>query len=232
MIAFTTWGDAMVASFQTLWIKLVSALPNLLGALIILAFGMLLASALGVVVTRLVKATRVDDLLAKTRLPAAFKDGGVHLSLARLAGWVAKWFLMIVALLTVADVLHWTQVTVFLRSVALYVPNVLVAVVILAIGLVVGRYVHEVVERAVKASKLPTSAAGTLSLIAEWAVVIFALMATLSQLGVAARLVEIVLSGLVFALALAFGLAFGLGGRDKAKEWLEKVDREMSSGNK
>jgi hypothetical protein len=230
MYAFNTWGDAVLASFQNLWIKLVSALPNILGALIILAFGMLLASALGMVVTRLVKVTRVDDILAKTRLPALFKDTGMHFSLARLAGWVAKWFLMIVALLTVADVLHWTQVTVFLQNVALYVPNVLVAVVILTVGLVVGRYVHEVVERAVKASKLPAASAGTLALVAEWAIVVFAIMAVLAQLGVAARLVEILLSGLVFGLALAFGLAFGLGGRDKAKEWLEKVDRQMSSG--
>lgn len=230
MYTFSTWSDAVTGSVQNLWLKFVNVLPNVLGALIILAFGMLLASALGVVVTRLVKVTRVDDLLAKTRLPALFKDTGIHFSLARLAGWVAKWFLMIVALLTIADVLGWTQVTSFLQSVALYVPNVLIAIVILAVGLVVGHYVHDAVERAVKASKLPIHTVGTLALIAEWSIVIFSVMAVLAQLGVAARLVEILLSGLVFGLALAFGLAFGLGGRDKAKEWLEKMDRELSSG--
>lgn len=85
-----------------------------------------------------------------------------------------------------------------------------------------------IISRAVTASQLPNSAAGTLASLARWAVITFAFLAVLSQLGVATRLIEILFAGLVLMLAIAGGLAFGLGGKDKAAQWLDSLDKELS----
>lgn len=232
MNTFENWGEAISTSFQNMWEDLINALPTFIGAVLVLIIGLLLASALGRLVARLVRATRIDTLVERTRAQQRFQEAGIRFSISGLLGWVAKWFLIIVTLIAFADILNWTQVTNFLEDVALYVPNVLVTVLILAIGLVAGRYIHELVERSITASRMPTSAGSLLGTVAEWAIVIFAVMAALTQLGIADRLIQILFTGLVAALALAFGLAFGLGGRGKARQWLEKLDQEMGGGKR
>jgi len=79
----------------------------------------------------------------------------------------------------------------------------------------------------VKASKLPASSAGLLGTVARTAVIVFAVMASLTQLGVASDLVKILFTGFVAMLALAGGLSFGLGGRDQAMQWLDKIKKEI-----
>jgi hypothetical protein len=121
------------------------------------------------------------------------------------------------------------QITEFLNEVARYIPNVIVAVVILAIGLVIGNFIENVVVSAVSASRIPTSSAGFLGGVAKWSIVVFALLAALVQLGVATSLVQILFTGLVAMIALAGGLALGLGGREKAAKWLDRLEQEMTT---
>jgi len=82
--------------------------------------------------------------------------------------------------------------------------------------------VYGIIERTTKASTMLAGLSGVLAAMAKWAVIIFAVMASLNQLKIAANLIQILFAGLVFAVTLAAGLAFGLGGRDKAKEFLDK----------
>jgi len=228
MNTFETWGEAITNSFQNIWSDFVGALPTFIGAVIVLLIGLSLAGALGKLVAKLLRLTKIDELVDKTNFHKRFEGAGIKFSFAGLIGWVAKWFLIVVTLLAFADILNWTEITNFLERVALYIPNVLVAVLVLTIGLIAGRYVHELVEKSIIASRLPTSASSMLGVVSEWAIVVFAVMAALTQLGIAAGLIQTLFTGLVAALAIAFGLAFGLGGRDKARDFLEKVSRDMS----
>mgnify|MGYP001617622362 FL=1 len=153
---------------------------------------------------------------------------GLRFALSNFVGWIVKWFFIVVILIAVTDFLGWTQVTDFLSEVALYIPNVIIAVVILTVGLVMGQFVHNVVEKSIKVSGSPTPAYKPLAALSKWAIIIFALLASLVQLGVATALIQILFTGLVAMLAIAGGLAFGLGGKEKASKWLDTIEKEVS----
>lgn len=215
-------------ALQNVWIKFVAYLPEVLGALLVLIVGLIVAAVLGRLVKKLITFTKIDKLLSTNQFFKQMEESELKFTFAGLIGWIVKWFFIIVFLIAVADILRWQQVNVFLRDIALYIPRVVIAVVILMIGLMAGKFLYDVVKKSVGVSKLPHASVGPLATLAKWAVFIFAFLAALVQLGIATSLIEILFTGLVAMLAIAGGLAFGLGGKDKAREWLEKLDREMS----
>lgn len=219
---YTTWQEAFIASFQELLFKFITFIPELLGALIVLFVGLIIAASLGGIAKKLVNRVKIDSLIRKISVTKKLEEAGLKLNLASLTGWIVKWFFIIVVLVTVADILGWQQVNLFLRDVAFYIPNVLAAVAILAIGLLVAQFVYDLVEKSVKVSGMLAGRAVTLANIAKWAIIIFSIMAGLMQLSIADRLIEILFTGLVLMLSLALGLAFGLGGKERAKSWLER----------
>jgi len=159
-----------------------------------------------------------SELLNIVGLDEKLKKVDVQFTISGLFGWIVKWFIIIAVLLTVSSILGLEEVSQFLMQVLLYVPKVLVAVVILTIGLVVGNFMSELVEKSVEISDFVNEASvSVLSAATKWIIVIFALMAALSQLGIAQDLIQILFTGIVAMFAIAGGLAFGLGGKDKAQ---------------
>lgn len=223
---FTTWNQAIFASLQNIWVKIVALVPQILGAIVVLIVGLAVASALGKLVKKLIHYTRVDTLTEKFGLADKFERIGLKLSIAGILGWIVKWFFIIVVLIAVVDILKLQQITRFLQDVALYIPNVVVAVVILVAGLVIGQFTYQIVEKSAKASHVTANTGDVVAAIAKWAIVIFSLMASLSQLNIATRLIEIIFTGFVAMLALAFGLSFGLGGKEKAGRFLENLGKK------
>ena len=137
-----------------------------------------------------------------------------------------KWFLILVFLMAATDILHLVQVTSFLNSIVLYLPNVIVAAVILAIAFLIGNFAYAVIKGSTKIAGIVS--ATLLATIAKWAIVIFGLLAALIQLGVASSLINTIFIGFVAMLALAGGLAFGLGGKDEAALILKKLRYEIT----
>ena len=206
-----------------MWAKIVAYIPELLGALLVLIIGLIIAHGLSKLAQKLVELTKVDGVISKLDATKKLKDAGVKVSVSALIAWIVKWFAIVVTLIAVVDILRLEQINLFLNDVARYIPNVIVAVVILAIGLVVGQFVHDVVEKSAKTAHVTKHTADTLATMAKWAIVIFTFMASLAQLNVATSLIEILFTGLVAMLALALGLAFGLGGKEHASKWLAKT---------
>lgn len=223
---FATWNEAIRASLQNIWAKIVGLVPEILGALIVLAIGLVIASGLGQLVKKLVHLTRVDVLFSKVGVAKRFDDVGVKFSVSGVVGWIVKWFFIIVTLIAVVDILKLAQVTKFLQDVAFYIPNVIVAIIILVIGLVIGQFAHQIVEKSSKASHLTETAGDALAALAKWSIVIFALLASLTQLSIATDLIKILFTGFVAMLALALGLAFGLGGKEKANRFLDHLGKQ------
>ncbi|MBI2477012.1 hypothetical protein HYV72_02450 [Candidatus Uhrbacteria bacterium] len=215
-------------TFQDLWLQVIVFLPVLLGAVVVFIVGLIIAWALRVVVEKIVRALRIDDLMEKVRVREVFKKAGLDLRVAELLGWIVKWFIIIVFLIAAADILGWTQITSFLNEVVAYIPNAIVAVIILLVGIVLGSFVFEVVEKAVRAAKL--GGERLLAGIAKWAIFLFAFVAALQQLGIATQLLQTITTGLVAMLAIAGGLAFGLGGQEHAKKFLAKLRSDISQG--
>jgi small-conductance mechanosensitive channel len=222
-----TWKDAIIKALQNFVNDVISVVPSIIAAIVVLFIGLFIASILGHLTRKLIDLTRLDAFLHKSAGLGKLKEKGMNVSASAIVGWVVKWFFIIVTFIAVADILRWPQLTSFFEAVALYLPNVIIAILILLVGFILGNGLRDVVVKAVKASSFTDSSAGLLGTVARWAVIVFAIMATLTQLGVASDLVKILFTGFVAMLALAGGLAFGLGGRDYAAEWLNKVKKEI-----
>lgn len=220
------FATTVLESFQTVWLGLLHLLPSILAAIVVLIVGWLAASGLGKIVQRAIEITKIDEAIDKAGLDRSLSDAGIDFNLAKLIAWLAKWFVIVVVLIAVADILNLTQITDFLQRVALFIPNIIIAVVILLVGFVLGNFTYKVVEKAVTASKL-SSTAGVLATLAKWSIIVFSFLAALSHLNIAKELIQTLFTGLVGMLALAGGLAFGLGGKDEAKEILGRVRKEM-----
>src|SRR5690349_7007781 len=183
------YTQAFQSSFVTLWGNIAQAAPKFVIALIVFSVGLILATAFGAIARKIIRTTKLDVAIEKAAAFVHLQTFGFKLNVTHLVGMVVEWFFAVVTFIAVANVLGLNQVTNFLSTVALYLPNVLVAILILGLGLVLARFVGKVVEKGVSSSKMPASA-GALSMVAEWSIILFAVMAGLTQLGIATKLVE------------------------------------------
>jgi hypothetical protein len=222
--SFANLNDTFVSSSQIIWNNVANFLPTLITAIIILIIGLIMASILGGLTTKIIKGLKIDRILTTVGLTEKMKEANIQLSISGVIGWIIKWFIIIVTLLMVSNILNLNMVSDFLKDVLGYIPNVLVAIVILTIGLVVANFVSELVEKSVSMSDFVTNTSvKTLRTIAKWVIILFAVMAALTQLKIAPQLIQVFFTGIVMMFALAGGIAFGLGGKDKAKEVIEKI---------
>ena len=221
-----TWADVITFTFQNLWTGFVLFLPNFLGALVIFFVGLVVATGIGKVVEKLVDALKLDRLLDQLGLGRLLERADIRLRSGRFLGVLVQWFFIIVTLLAVSDILKLVAFSDFLSQVLLYVPNIVIAVLIMLAGVVMAAFLAKLVRASVLAARLHS--AHFLGALTKWSVLVFAFLAALSQLGVAGALVNTLIMGFVAMLALAGGLAFGLGGRDVAAAWLERLREEIS----
>lgn len=210
-----------------LWDTIVLFLPNVIGAVIVFVIGILIAVVLRQVVVRMIALLRIDELAEKLDIKKQFERMGLRLHIGSLLGWIVKWFFIIVALIAATDILGWGEVTDYLKQVVLFIPNVIIAVIILLAGILLGNFVQNIVRSAVEAAGL--ASAQFLSTLAKWAILVFSFMAALVQLQIAPDLIRTLFTGLVFMIALAGGLAFGLGGKEHASQFLSRLKKEISS---
>lgn len=222
-----TWGDVLTASFQDLWRAVLTFVPNLVIALIILILGWAIGALIGRIVSQVIKSIKLDSALESAGIGALLHRGNLTLDSGAFLGGLVKWFIIVVFLVAAFDVLNLTQVNIFLQQVVLlYLPQVIVAVLILLVGGVVGDFMSKVVHASAKTAHV--ASANFLATVTRWAIWVFAILIALSQLGIATAFIQTLFTGFVIALALALGLSFGLGGQDAAKETIEKIRRDLS----
>src|SRR3989344_875927 len=223
-----TWGDVLNNSFQELWMGVVLFVPKLIIALVIFIIGWVVAVALGKVVEQIVKALKVDVALKSVGAEEPLERAGMKLNAGEFLGGLVRWFVILVFVLAAIDVFGLTQVTEFLRGVVLvYIPQIIVAALILVAAALLADVADRVVQGSAKAAHLPS--AGLLGGMAKWAIWVFAILTALYQLGIAGPFVQTLFTAFVAMLALAGGLAFGLGGKDTAAKFLERLRNDISS---
>ncbi len=226
-MVFTTWADVLSQSFQNLSYGLISFVPNLVIAIVIFIVGWLVGVGVGRVVEQIINALRIDQALKATGLEKVLSRAGFGLSSGKFLGFLVKWFFIIVFLVASLDVLHLTTVNLFISDVVLgYLPQVIVAVLILLVAAVIADAVRRVVEGSAKAASL--HAAGFLGKVAQYAIWTFAILAALAQLNVATGFVQTLFTGVVIAVSLAVGLAFGLGGQKAAERYIDRLGEQIS----
>jgi len=231
-ILATQTSDALGGSINDMWFTIGQYVPSIIAAIIVLAIGWVFGVLLYRAVVEFVKFLRVDDLMRSSGLTEAARDGGFNLDVGVFLGILVKWFVILAFLSVSLGILGLSRVTIFLEQVVLlYIPQVIVAALILIIAAVIADIVKKLISGSARIAGAHQGAnfAGT---IAKWAIWILAILAALEQLGVAVALIQTLFTGLVVALAIAFGLAFGLGGKDAAARAIEHVRSELSHGKK
>lgn len=218
---------AVAGSLGSLWERFVGYLPTLLGAIIVFVVGWLIAIGIGQLVQRILDLVRLNEPFERiTGLRSTVERAGLDLNVPKFLGALVKWFLFIVALLATADILGLQAVAEFLNQVIAYLPNIVVAAVILVVGVIFGNFVSRVTKASIEAAHLPHGAG--IAGIAKWAVVVFAFLAAMAQLGIAEALIQTLFTAFVAMLALAGGLAFGLGGKDMATKVLRYLEADVT----
>lgn len=222
-----SWGDALGTTFTGFAPAAISLVGYLIAALIILAIGWVVGSFVGKLIDKLFKTIKVDEALRQAGVGDALRKGEINLNSGAFVGGLVEWFIIAVFFLSALRVFGLSQVTVYLEDVVVgYLPHVIVAVLILLASIVIAEVVRKIVVGAASAAHIQSARA--LGALTKWSIVVFAVITALVELNIAATLIQIVFIGVVVALSLGFGLAFGLGGRDAAARAIEKASRNIS----
>lgn len=218
------WTQMLEYSFQTIWVEVSRVLPALLGALLILFVGYLIASGVKGAIVHMAKKLHIDEQIKSTGATEAVERSGYTLNMGEFIGTLVKWFIIAVFFVAALDVLNLNEVTEFLSEVVLgYLPRVIVATAILFGGVIVAQIVEQVIAASARIARFTSPQ--LLSKFAKYAVLGFAILAALNELQVATELVQMLFGGMVFALSLALGLSFGLGGKEAAARYIESQTR-------
>ena len=203
------------------WLSLGSFLPFFFAGLLIIIIGVLVSNLLKRALLSILGIFKLEQLLHR----AHFMDKGEVKLWEEVLAEIVRWAVIILFLLPALEVWGLSRATAVLNIFLLYLPNVIVAVVIGFVGIVSANLIADIVKRSVKS--VGSTSANALSVFAKAVIVFFTALVILNQLGVAQDLVQILFTGIVGMLALAGGLAFGLGGREMAKSILEELRRKV-----
>jgi hypothetical protein len=222
-----TWGDVFSSSLQGLWFGFINFVPNLILAIIIFIIGWAIGSVVSRALAQVVNALKVNRLFESIGFKDTLARGGFKLDVGVFLGEVAKWFIVVVFLMTSLELLGLNQVNNFLGTVVLgYLPRVFIAALIIIIATVVSDAIRRIVEGSARA--MGVRSARMAGSVAKWAIWTFAIIIALSELGIAPAFMQILFTGIVAMLAIAGGLAFGLGGKDAATKVIEKAKGALS----
>jgi hypothetical protein len=219
-------SDIVRNSLTTLWGNVAGFLPRLIAALVVFIVGWLIAILIAKLIWHIIRVIRLDRGLESIGFKRIWERSGYKMNSPYFFYELVKWFFIIVFLMAATDILGLVQVSNFLGTVVSYLPNVFVAVLVLLIGAMVARFLQGLVRASVKAAQLVS--ANFLGSLVKWAVLVFSWLVALNQLNVAGEIIRIVITGGVAAGSIALGLAFGLGGREHAGEFIGKMRKHVS----
>lgn len=212
-------------SVAALWFGVLQYLPQLILALLVLLLGWIIGGMVAGLIRKVFRTLHLDEALGKAGMDELSKRAGHRFSPGHFAGALVKWFVIIAFAVVAFNILGLEEVTTFMREVVLgYLPQVFVAVLILFAAMLIANVADKTLSAALRTSG--TNNPELFGRIAYYLVIAFAVMAALNQLQIAAELVQTLFMGIVFALSLGAGLAFGLGGKDAAARYIDRITKD------
>lgn len=213
--------NTLVSSLNANIQAIVTFVPRFLAGLLILLIGIVIASIVKQLILSASKSLKVDSYLKKYGVPELREN----YTWSNILAEIARWFVIIIFLIPTSDVWGLPRIGTLLNELLLYLPNVFVAVVIALVGFVLSRLAHDVILASVKG--VTKESAEGIATATQWVINIFVILAVLNQLGVASDLIRILFTGIVAMIALAGGIAFGLGGQKNAQDILDGVRKRL-----
>jgi hypothetical protein len=225
--AVSDWSDALLASLAGAMALFFSAIPRVLGFVLIVLIGWFVASLLEKGVRALLHAVRFDSLSERAGFSGFVQKMGVRTDASGFLALVVKWFIRLIVLVVAFDALGLPAVSDVLRQLLLWLPNLVVALVVLVIGGLLANAASALVRGATAEAGFDNpDRLGKIASVAVWA---FAIVVAVNQMGIAATLVNTLFMAVVGAVAVATAIAFGLGGRDTAAEIVRKWYRQAQA---
>ncbi len=222
MSNFSSWSDTVSSGVSDAVHSVVVAIPDFIAALVVLLLGVIVGVVLKALVVRLMRAVNVRKWTDQIGWNKVFPG---EYDLANLVGDLVKWFFIIVFLLQALTIVHLTIVSNIVARLLAYVPNVIAAAVVLFVGFVVADLTGRIVVSA--ATAVGATTAALLGNVARYSIIAVVVFTALAQLGVNTLFLDRLFTAIVVMLALAGGLAFGLGGRDAAKDAIDTVRKNV-----
>ena len=226
-VVVTNWVQAIFTALTNALNLLLEFIPKLIGFLVILLVGWIVATLVSKGVTYLLRKVGFDRLSERIGLTRLEQRMGVRMDTAGILGTIVYWFLFLIFLVPAADALGVPAVSNILNELIAYIPNVFVAILVLFLGALGGTFVASLVRGATASANMGNP--NLYATIARWAVIGFAAIVALEQLKIAPSIMNILFTAIVGGSALAFGLAFGLGGQDTARRLLNRTENTVSS---
>ena len=221
MLAKVELNTLITEPVREMLTRIMAYLPVLLGALVILIVGWLVAKAIRQLVGWLLKTVRFDVLADKTGISEVLRKGNLKISAGEVISGLVYWLIIIMVLVMAVDALGLPKASDVLASLFAYVPKVIAALLVLVVAMFLANFVSGIVRTAAGNANLPKPEifAG----ISRWAIIIFAVTISLGELGIATLLVTTTFNIILGGVCLALALAFGLGGKDAAAKYLDEL---------
>ena len=213
--------DQFSDSANEFWMTVGDYLPKLFGALVLLILALIVARLAQALVEKVLKLVRVDQLAKNKQVAKTLKSADVSIDFVSIAGRITFWVVIIIFALTIADVLELTAMSDVIREILNYLPSVLAAVIILTVTIAGARLVRDVV--AASLVRMQVDFAQNVSSVAFYVLILFGTLMAVDQLGFDTTILTANITVIVSGVVLALALAFGLGGRDAAKSVVDET---------
>ncbi|HEX6481996.1 MAG TPA: hypothetical protein VF043_24395 [Ktedonobacteraceae bacterium] len=223
----TNWGVSIFNALSNAVNLILTFIPRVIGFLVILIVGLIVATVVAKAVTFLLRKVGFDRMANRVGLNRFEQRMGVSMDPAGLLGKIVYWFLILIFLVPATDALGLPSVSNILNTLVAYIPNVFVAILVLFLGTLAATFVADLVRGATATANIGNPS--IFANVARWSIIGFAALVALEQLQIAPALINELFGAMVLAAAIAFGLAFGLGGQDAARRWLARGENTVSS---
>ena len=219
------WQTILVEPAKAVLSQIGQFVINVVGVVIILIAGWLISKGIKTLVTRVLKTLKSDQLSESIGLENLLEKGGIASSFSELMGAICYWLALLVTIVVAINAVGLTVAATMLNNVVLYIPNVLAAIFILVLGMFIATFLKNLVQAA--AINAGLSQAKLLAKTAEAVVMVFAIIIALEQLNIGAKIIELAISIVLGAIALAVAIAFGLGCKDIAGKAISDLIQKL-----
>jgi len=208
-----------------IWQNLAEIFPAILGGVLILLVGFIIASSLKSLTVTFLKKIRLNQVLKRLGLEATLSKIDVSFDIANFFGDIVRWFFVFIFLMACSEVLGLAQFSQFLGKIVAYFPNLFIACLMFVIAAFIADFSRKIVIGTLEKEKIIYSK--FLGRIIHWGVWLFALLAILYQLQITRSLILVIFIGMVAATSISIGIAFGLGGKDLAARILKELEEKF-----
>lgn len=206
------WGQVFVTSFQDAFREILQLAPNVLASLVVLVVGYVAARLIGRLATTISEALGMQTGAERSGLAASMKQVGISRSVPAIVGQIMFWLTLCIFLTAAANILHLEAVSAAMQKVVAFIPNLIVATVVVVVGLLIATFLRGVI--ATSADRVGITYAEHLATGCYYVLALMTFIAAFNQLGFDFPLLNELILIAFGAVALGFGLALGFGGRD------------------